>query len=398
MRFTHALALWSMVPLVLACGSSESGGTPAGDAGVGGGGNGGSGGTSAGANAIGKGDGSPGSVSFVVVYEPPAQRDATDLAFHPTRDELWVLMRELYAGEPCTQTDDSGCEELEGSVVIVSGAGGPNPEYVRKEDPNSWHFMRRPTGIAFGANDTFATIHEARTGNFENLASDYIGPTLWSSDPAIFTIQPPGKNGSHLDMLHSTPFGMGIAHEQGNVYWTFNGDIGALDRYDFKQPHEVGGDDHSDGELYRYVVGELKRLPEVPSHLEYDAATGILYVADTGNQRVVKLDTNSGTPSGEEVQVPDPMATHVFMSSSPLVDVVAPGVLQAPSGLALHEGVLYVTDNATSKIHAFDLDGNSIRTLDTGFPLGSLAGFTIGPDGKAYIADLATSRAYRIDT
>lgn len=401
MRFPRPVGFIAVIFSLSACSSSESGtGVTDGGAGTGGGGGsgGGTGGTSAGATAIGKGDGSPGSVTLTVLYEPPVQRNATDLAFHPTRDELWVLLREYYTQEPCTQTDDTGCDELEGSVVIITGAGGPTPDWERKEDPNSWHFMRRPTAIAFGEADTFATIHEARTGNFENLASDYIGPTLWSSDPAVFTIQPPGKNGSHLDMLHSTPFGMGIAHEQANVYWTFNGDIGALDRYDFKQPHEVGGDDHSDGELYRYAVGEVKRLPEVPSHMVYDAASGMLYVADTGNQRVVKLDTNSGAPTGEDVAVPDPMVTHVFMSSNPLADVIAPGVLQAPSGLELHEGILYVSDNATSKIHAFELDGTEIRTLDTGLPPGALAGFTIGPDAKAYFVNALTSQVYRVDT
>ena len=80
-----------------------------------------------------------------------------------------------------------------------------------------------------------------------------------------------------------------------------------------------------------------------------------------------------------------------------LADVVPPGVVQAPSGLELYEGVLYVTDNATSRIHAFSKAGEELRFLDTGLPPGSLAGVTIGPDGKAYFVEKPTGAVFRID-
>lgn len=394
MRFWYVLFAAPTFLANAACSDSSSSGTGGSAAG----GSGGTGASTPRGTAIGSGDGTPGSVTFTAVYEPASPRSATDLAFHPTRDELWVLLRDLYAGDPCTTEVDTGCASLEGRVAIVVGAKGPSPTFKVKKDPNAWHFMRRPTGIAFGEGDTFATSAEARTGNFEDQPSDYMGPTLWSSDPAIFTIEPPGKNGSHLDMLHSTPFGMGIAHETANVYWTFNGDVGALDRYDFKQPHEVGGSDHSDGELRRFVTGEVARLPEVPSHMVFDPKSSFLYISDTGNHRVVKLDTTSGTTSSTPLPVPDPMVLHETVDGATLVDVVPAGILEAPSGLELFGDVLFVTDNATSRIHAFELDGTPIRQLDTGMESGTLAGFTIGPDGKAYFVDLQTSRVYRIDT
>ena len=141
-----------------------------------------------------------------------------------------------------------------GEVALIQDATGDSPEVTMKEDGNAWHFMRRPTSIAFGTNGNLATCGEARTANYEDQPSNYNGPTLWSSDPAIFGVPPkPGQNGTHLDMLHETPFCMGIAHERDNVYWTFNGELGALDRYDFNEPHQIGGEDHADGELFRYV-------------------------------------------------------------------------------------------------------------------------------------------------
>jgi hypothetical protein len=342
------------------------------------------------------GDGTAGSAQLVKVYGSDTPRQATDLAFHPVRPELWVLLREFVDGPPCTQAEQHGCDELEGSVAIVSNAGGASPTAVWKKDANAWHFMRTPTGIDFGSDGTFATCSEARTGNFEDQTPDYNGPTLWSSDPAIFTIQPPGGNGSHLDMLHETPHCMGIGHERGNVYWAFNGKLGALDRYDFAKPHVPGASDHSDGQLTRWVEGSLLRKPGVPSHLAYETESARVYVADTGHGRVVALDTKSGAP-GADIVAMEPMASAKTVTGAQLIEVVAPGVLQAPSGLAIKDKVVFVTDNATSKVHAFDLDGKPLRALDTGLPAGSLAGIAIGPDDRVYLVDLARAQALRID-
>ena len=70
----------------------------------------------------------------------------------------------------------------------------------------------------------------------------------------------------------------------------------------------------------------------------------------------------------------------------------------APSGIELHDGILYVSDNATSQIHAFDLTGKLLNSLDTGFEPGSLAGMAFGPeDDKLYFVDMKTSRVHRIE-
>jgi hypothetical protein len=349
------------------------------------------------AHQIGTGDGSASSVTFTVVYVTEQARQPTDLAFHPSRDELWVVLRESgYTETACTETDHTGCDPLWGSTAIIRAAGGEQPEAEWKQDQNAWHFMRRPTSIAMGASDTFATCHEARTGNHTDSDDPFIGPTLWSSDPAIYAVEPSaGGNGSHLDMLHSTPFCMGIAHERDNAYWTFNGDLGALDRYDFKQPHEPGGEDHRDGEVTRWAEGQLLRVPDVPSHLAYDSRDASLYVADTGHGRVVRLDTRSGN-AGEPFPNFDGAQVSYRIDGATLQEVVPPGVLQAPSGLALAGDVLFVTDRATGVIHAFDVDGRHLRQLDTA-RAGGLAGLVIGPDDRAYFVDYSAGEVVRID-
>jgi hypothetical protein len=350
------------------------------------------------ARAIGAGDGSPSSVVLTRIYAPAVVRQATALAFNPlATDELWVTLREPESvlELPCTETETEGCDALIGKMAIISGASGPSPSAVIEVDDNSWHFLRNPSSIAFAPAGTFGTCGESDTANFTDDLTHYTGPVLW--DPALFGERAmDGQNGLHLDMLHSTPLCMGIAHEIDNVYWTFNGFIGSIDRYDFKSPHPPGGEDHSDGELLRYVVGELLRVPRVPAHLDYDESSGWLYIADTGHGRVVRLDTKSGTP-GADVETFDPILVHRSMDGAVLEEVVPAGVIERPSGLVLHDGVLFVSDNASGTIHAFTTQGELVRSLDTGLVSGELGGVAIGAEGRAFFANLVTSEVMRID-
>jgi hypothetical protein len=341
----------------------------------------------------------PTSVELVRLYEAPPAWTATALSFDPLRaGELWVTLRRVPTDKPCLETATSGCAALEGEVALVQSATSDAPTMTTKKDGNAWHFMRRPTSIAFGDNGDLATCGEARTDNFEDEAIDYSGPVLWSSDPAIFGVKPKAdQNGTHLDMLHDSPFCMGIAHERDNVYWVFNGKLGALDRYDFHDPHVIGGDDHSDGEFERYVEGQLLRVPEVPSHLALDRAHGQLYVADTAGGRILRLAIGSGVP-GADVPTLDPIAVHRRMDDVALEQVVAPGSLSAPSGIALSADRIIATDNATSRIWWFTLDGTPVGSVDTGLAVGSLSGIALGPDGKLYLSDLLTGTAYRVET
>ena len=351
------------------------------------------------ATAIGRGDGSPSSVRLFTVYEAEVGYLPTSLEWNPNATELWVTLAQPPSGAPCESTApaSAACDRLWGRMAIVRRATLDAPLTVVKMDANAWHFMRNPRQLAWGTRGLLATCGEARTANYEDDATPYNGPVLWDSDPELFGAPyDENRNGTHVDMLHQTPYCMGIAHERANIYWAFNGDVGSLDRYDFNQPHEPGGENHRDGSFWRYAEGELARVPEVPSHLAYDARRGLVFAADTGNGRVVALDATSGVAAGD-VPALDPIETHVRMTGARLTEVVAPGVLEMPSGVAFHEGVLFATDHATGKILALLPNGEILRELDTGLQPNSLAGIAIGPDGKAYVTDLSTRRVLRID-
>jgi hypothetical protein len=377
-------------------------GSPGGTSGAGGAPRAGAGGASAGAGKPSLVDtvfGARGAaVRLVTLFEPSRPVSATALAFDPTRPgELWMTLREFPVDAPCTSDVTTGCQALVGRVAVIQNATGDDPSATVKTDDNAWHFMRRPSSIAFGDNGNFATCGEHRTANWDDEAVDYMGPTLWSSDPAIFGVEPPPqKNGTHLDMLHSTPFCMGIAHERDNVYWLFNGQLGSLDRYDFREPHEIGGEDHSDGELRRFAEGELLRAPETPSHLALDKRSGLLYVVDTSNGRILRLDTASGIEDGN-VPSNDPLQVHARMTNAVLEELVTAGTLEQPSGITLGGDFLFVTDRAKNQLFAFDLDGKLLRAVDSGLPAGSLSGIAFGPDQRLYLSDLATGNAYRVE-
>jgi hypothetical protein len=340
----------------------------------------------------------PRAIELQPLYEARAGWSATALGFDPRRpSELWVTLRQLPATELCTEAAPASCSLLVGQVALVQEATSATPLVKIKRDGNAWHFMRRPTSIAFGENGNLATCGEARTDNYEDEPVDYSGPVLWSSDPTIFGVKPTsGQNGTHLDMLHETPYCMGIAFERDNAYFAFNGKLGAIDRYDFRTPHAIGGEDHADGELRRYVEGQILRVPEVPSHLALDRARGELYVADSGHGRIARLAIDSGV-LGSEFAVLEGMALHRNVDGALLEDVVAPGVLTRPSGIVFVDDILIVTDNETGKLWWFERDGTPLGSLDSGLPAGSLAGVAVGPDHKLYLSDMKSARAFRVE-
>lgn len=350
---------------------------------------------------LGTGDHGASSVVFTEIAGAGAGlRHPRDLAFNPLRpDELWVVNYE----------DDS--------MVIVFDASQPTRRAERRKDAMAMHFMPNPSSIAFGAAPTtigkagtFATCQESRNTYDDQAApNDFMGPALWSSDLAVFAMQDPFGLGSHLDMLHSSPDCMGLAHERDNVYWAFGGKahvgvgaqrqapIPAIVRYDFGQDHGVGADDHADGEIAQYVELQVKNVPGIPSHLAFDAASKQLYIADTGNSRIVKLDTTSGT-RGDALQAQEPLVGYHRVDGAVLTEVVSKASQQVytPSGLELHEGLVYVSDPASGRIAAFTPEGELVNWLDTGL-FNALSGMAFGPDGKLYLVDMLGDRVLRID-
>lgn len=296
----------------------------------------------------------------------------TDLDFFPIlgKDELWVINQRT--------------ENVGGSTMTMSGSTTANPDFVEKVDGNSWHFMSLPTGIAF-SDDNFNFANSAGVQDANHSGGTFTGPALWSSDPEVYA-QPSGGNGSHLDMLHGSPYSMGIAHEVDNAFWVYDDWNNQIVRYDFVDDHGPGNDDHSDGRIHRYEVAGIAADGDIPNHLILDKNTNWLYFVDNGNDRVMRLDINSGTVVVNLPETNEPLAEHQQITGFTAETIIDSG-LEAPCGIEIYEGVLYVGDYATGDIVAYDManDFAEITRIATGAE--GLTGIKIGPDGDLWFVN-----------
>jgi len=327
------------------------------------------------------GEGSLDNVTLTAIAVGPDGLSAPrDLEFEPGTDHLWVVNN---------ATD---------SVTIVFNASTDDRLIQNYWGFGAQHFCASPSAIAFGQPGTMATIHDTDlpTQGPNGTPGDFMGPTLHSTDLAIFD----AGTASHLDMLHNSPLGGGIAWEAGNIYWVFDGYHSSITRYDFKIDHGPAGTDHSDGVINRYVEGQVKRVPQVPSHLEMDLDTKRLYIADTGNNRIAVLDTTTGSYGSamSPFQNYDGVSDLSFWNSDPvstLVDGNAVG-LQQPSGLVLVNDMVVISDYATGYIWAFDRDtGDLVDSLDTGLGPNTVSGLA-HKNGVFYFTDTQGNRVMQL--
>ncbi len=289
---------------------------------------------------------------------------------------------------------------LSHGTVIFFDPGTAEQTSEERIDAYGQHFMAYVSSAAFGGNGRFASCQESR--DEWNVGAqdpdDFMGPSLWPSDLETFAVVgqafPPegGLEGSHLDMLHQSPWCMGIAHDVDNVYWAFDGMNDTIVRYDFVDDHGAGGGDHSDGIIWRYVDTTVTRVANIPSHMELDHATGMLYIADTGAGRIMRLDTASGTNTGSLPGDWDG-ATYEGVEGADY-QVVVEGLVE-PSGLALYDGRIFVSDHGSGEVIAFELDGTEIERMST--PAERIMGITIGPEGNLWYADALANEVVRVD-
>jgi len=325
-----------------------------------------------------------------------------DLAFNPGAEgELWVV----------NGPDDS--------VSIFNNAGTADQTSDHVIDPFAMHFMDAPSSIAFGSplfelNSAynFATCQES-VNTYEGYqeGDNFMGPTLWNSHRDVFGESNPEAVaywtdlynyytdlGSHIDMLHESPLCMGITHDYDNVYWAFDGYNQSIYRYDFQEDHGIGWDDHDDGIMLRYAEGEIGYQPGVPSHLVLDQDSRLLYIADTANNRIAILDTETGTEGGYLPKM-EPMTKHFRVDDSELwtfIDGEDFG-LKAPSGIELvNNEFLLVTDNTTGEIIAFNMVGEEIDRLQTELGEGALMGIFARDIADIWIVDAVGDRVFRI--
>jgi hypothetical protein len=303
-----------------------------------------------------------------------------DLDFNPLKPEqLWVV--------------NQGTINTGGSTVMLTNPGSPTMQYDYRQDGNAWHFMLLPSALAFSTNGNWATSPGALDANHNG--SEYTGPALWSSDLSIYA-KPSGGNGSHLDMVHQSPYSMGIASDTLNKFWAFDGYNGNIVSYDFGKPHAPGGADHSAAKVERFTEAKVRMDYNVPSHLILDKKTGWLYVASTAYAKIYRLNTKTGSKYRSLTPYANEPLTEYSEIRGATWEVFADANMKKVCGIEISGNRLFVSDNSTGDIAAFDLTTKAeIGRINTDNP--GICGIKLGPDGKIWYVNSKTSEVYRID-
>ena len=289
-------------------------------------------------------------------------------------------------------------------IAIIHDATTDYRSLKLKKDSRASHFMWRTMALSMGPDGSFATAQNGENGDFDPFYQ-FMGPTLWSSDTAIFAQRNQSSRrllGSHLDMLHQSPMNLGIAHEKDNVYWVSDGFYNDITRFDFADPHEFGGHDHRDGIIRKYPEAVVERGERGrPAHMAFDAEKKWLYYVDPANNRVMRLDITSGA---EEKPLTPPNASRENLAeftewSGATVEVVVDEGLGEPVGIHIEGDRLLIGDRISGDIHMFDLSVWPVEKL--GFLVTGaqeLLGITVGPDQRVWFADRGASTIGRLQS
>ena len=319
-------------------------------------------------------------------------RDLDFNTYHSDMNELWVINEN-------SATFDSN---FGGSTVTFYNAGTDSQWTDYRKDSYSGHFMHTASAIAFSDNGGFANTLDIQDAN-GNPSGYFSGCSLWESDTSIYArVNQNGPElGSHWDMLHQSPFSVGIAAETANIYWLFDGFHNTIAKYNFQEPHsdhEHGGEDHSDGLVYRYDEVVVERVSGLSSHMVMDQSLGMLYICDTGNQRILKMNTNSGsisynlTPYGENIE------GYYSMSGVEYETIIDSGLV-LPTGIDLIENYLLVSDYSSGEIIVYDISQNDniqeLKRLQTNM-VNDVMGIKVGPDGSIWYVCTNSNQLYQM--
>ena len=319
--------------------------------------------------------------------------DPRDLEFHPGRaNELWIANR---------ATD---------SISIIHNTGLVNQTSENRQDSHKNHFLEEVSAISFGSYHPefdwqWGSAQESiNTYCGQGSPNNFMGPTLWPSSLSHFAMEHQSDQylGSHIDMNHESPFGMGIAHDSGNSYWYNDGYYEELVYYDFQEDHDTGMDDHSDGIVRRYSDIQLTHSYGTPGHMILDKDSGILYISDPGANRVLWVNTDDTTFTTQDI-MSDQSRLEPLAEYSRITGIewgILDSGLNKPSGIALEDGQLFISQKDDNQIIAYNLSSNGKSATEVGSiqtSASAIMGLEIGPDGHLYYVDNARDEVVRID-
>jgi hypothetical protein len=88
---------------------------------------------------------------------------------------------------------------------------------------------------------------------------------------------------------------------------------------------------------------------------------------------------------------------HHHMNNADFEEIEIDGsILGMPSGLILHDGLLFIADFSHSEFRVITTGGKELRTLYTDFEPESIGSMVLGPDDRIYFTVPSEGAVYRI--
>jgi sugar lactone lactonase YvrE len=129
-----------------------------------------------------------------------------------------------------------------------------------------------------------------------------------------------------------------------------------------------------------------------------DNETGYLYICDTGNQRIIKMNTSTGTinysltPYGENIE------GYYSMIGVQYETIIDSGLI-LPTGIDIYENYLIVSDYSNGDLIFYDLDNlginQELKRLHTDRE-NDLMSIKVGPDGTIWYVGTNTNELIQI--
>lgn len=188
---------------------------------------------------------------------------------------------------------------------------------------------------------------------------------------------------------------MGIESDVDNAFWVMDGYNGHITWYDFAADHGPGLHDHSDGIIYRYMEMPVEREDAIPSHMVKHDPTGTLFICEAANNRVLWMNTLSGSIKNSLPLRNELLGSHQEMQGLEW-GVFTETNLQKPCGIEVIDDILYVSDNATGEIIAYDVESKQeLGRINTGSD--GIMGIKADQNNQLWYVNAKSNKVYRID-
>ena len=322
------------------------------------------------------------------------------------------------------------------SMTIFYCPGVKKPSYTpeKRRDLASCHFMHRPSDMAFGGAPSSGDepdfpgqevygLKESGTclvtgdscndynapalrgyDHSQRKCSDFMGPVLYAKNYTTFAIQnndffPDDLSkkpyGSHISMTHQSPNSLGVVWSNKDAgYWTWDAGPdsihGSIVFTNITRTHGYGGHNHTGASLYRYEGTTMARKsgPTVPGQMAL--WNNFLFIADPAAGVIRTLNTKTGTESGDVK--PRNEWREGYDAYTKMVGATFDKLkirVNSPSGLAISDDRLFVSDSDTGEIYAIKLDKSGNHTLIGSYQTtaGRIAGLMVDSVKRLWFVD-----------